>query len=134
MKTDKHERRNSKADRHDRLDALLLKCREENQLESWNSFIEAVDVPRELAPALITGRTELLALMQPRELTKEQCAAMFAVIQVLIKTNVALKQHAEQTAHLVDVWANSFKQLASLGYDITQFANFRSFDGDEYED
>jgi hypothetical protein len=126
-------KRQKKAERIEDLNAMVTAAQASTALESWNAFIETLDIPREIAPAIFTGRPELLALMQPRTLDAAECKVMFALISNLIRTNVALRTHAERTAQLVDNWTGAFAALRGVGEDIQRFANFERVD-DEQED
>lgn len=111
------------------LDEILEEVEQAQPLDHWTSFIETLHFPREMAPAMVTGRPELLAILQPRDLTAAECKVMFDLIGGLIRTNIALRQHAEKVSQLTDNWAGAFKQLASVGYDIQAFAKFERVEG-----
>lgn len=118
-------------DRDDALNELIDQIQSRTSLEHWNEFVRQVDVPSDLAAALMTGRQELVNLIKPRAMTEEEVSVLYTIIQVLIETNAALQMHARDTAKMVNIWANSFKQLHSLGQRIDHFANFRRTD-EEY--
>lgn len=100
-------------------------------LDGWASYIEAIQVPDEIAAALTTGRPELLALIQPRTLDAVECSKLYDLLRVLITTNMALQQHAQQLSQLVDNWMQQFSGLHSVANQIEHFANFRKpFDDD----
>lgn len=119
-------------DRDEALNELIDQIQSRTSLEKWNEFIRQVDVPSDLAAALVTMRPELINLIKPRALTEEEASTLYTLIKVLIETNAALQTHARETAKMVSIWANSFKQLQSLGRRIDHFANFRRSD-EEYE-
>lgn len=94
---------------------LAAKC----SLESWNSFIEELIVPSELYPALMTNRPELIKNIPGRNMNANEVKCLYQLIGTLIETNAALRQHAQQTAHLVNNWGAAFKQLQTIGGKIT---------------
>lgn len=106
---------------------LSAKCR----LDSWNALVQEVQVPSELLPALMTSRPELLAILKPRSLSEEECAAIYKLLAVLIETNFALRTHAEQLALLTHNWADLFKGLHGTGDRIMRFARFEKIGADE---
>jgi len=106
---------------------LATRCR----LTDWSSFIEEMQVPGDIAPALITTRPELLRAVQPRALTAEETAAVYKVMAGLIETNNALREHAQQLAIFTETWAGQFAGLQSVGRKIERFANFRRSYDDE---
>lgn len=122
-----------RAERKQHLNAVIDRAQDANLLESWNAFIAPFEVPMDVMPALMTGRTELLAAVQPRALSEVEARAMFGLVSVLIRTNVALREHAEALAHMVEIWSTSFKQLESVGHRIEAFANFRKSSADDGE-
>lgn len=126
------ERRNVKSQEAAQyLDAQLAQVK--TKLESWAAFVEAVDVPSDIYPALQTGRPELLKLANPRALTQEECAKLYQLLAVLIETNQALQQHSQEVGRLVNRWADAFKHLHSVGLRVTRYANFESQHGNEEE-
>lgn len=114
-------------DKANELEALLgsITATQAGRLEAWNAFIRAIDLPAEIYPALMTGRTELLNLIQPKALSAEDSKVLFNLICVLIQTNVALQTHAEQLSVMVDNWSGAFKHLESLGRKVQDFAAFK---------
>lgn len=113
-----------KRDKTQELNELITDLASRCKLDNWNQFTEEVKVPAELLPALMSGRTELLKLVPPRALTAEEAAAMYKLVAVLMETNAALKEHAEQLALFTQNWADAFKHLHSLGNRIKRFAMF----------
>lgn len=127
-------KRQAKQDRVDRLEVIIKEIEEGTTLEYWSSLIEEISCPPEVAVALATMRPELMKLAKPRELTAEEAAALYRVIEVLIRTNFALQKHAIETAKMVNIWSSSFQQLESLGYRINEFASFRRPESNEDEE
>lgn len=97
------------------------------KLDDWRSFVEEVQVPADIAAALVTGRPELLCLMRPRALTEDECAKLYKLIGVLISTNMGLREHAQQLSGLVDNWMQQFDGIRGVATQINHFANFRKF-------
>lgn len=112
----------------EQLDDMITELGAQMKLGGWNEFVEAVDMPADLAAGLLTGRTEILRAATPRAMTEAECATLYKLIIVLIETNMALRTHAEQLAHQVNLWAQSFKQLDTVGRRIEAFANFKRTD------
>lgn len=117
-------RKNKTQELDDQIKRLALECK----LDSWNAFIEDMNVPSDIYTALASGRPELIALIRPRALTADEAKPLFAIIASLIGTNMALREHAEQLAHFVSNWADAFVQLQSVGNRIERFANFEHGD------
>jgi hypothetical protein len=113
-----------KPDRRAELDADIARLSKAAKLDGWAAFVRELDIPMDIYPAIASGRTELLAMIRPRDYSKEEMVKIFKLIAGLIETNVALREHAEQTSHLVDIWSDAFKQLESLGQRIKRFATF----------
>lgn len=111
-----------------RLDAVLAEIQRVAQLDGWTSFVASLSLPQDAYPALLTGRPELLAALQPRALTEQEAGELYKALGVLLRTNTALREHAEQVAILVDQWNAEFAALRSLGDQITHFATFRPID------
>lgn len=105
----------------------LSKIRSDNyaSLHYWTEWTDEAKVPSDLTPALMTGRIELFKLAKPRPLTKEECAALYHLVAVLVETNASLRAHAEQTAELVSQWLGHFKGMTKTAMKIEDFANFR---------
>lgn len=119
----RRERKAIKENFSDYIDAVAKAAK----IDSWNELVREVRTPPELLPALMTGRTELLALVKPRAYDAEEGAAMINLIRTLIETRMALMEHAEQLALMVNNWQANFKALESLGHRIDRFANFDHF-------
>lgn len=105
-----------------------------DKMHGWNEYVRDMKVLPDVAPALSTGRPELLALMAPRPLSEEECKVLFDMLTVLIETNAALRLHseligqvAEQQAQLVNGAARKLDQLI----DYAHFRNPTDADPDE---
>lgn len=105
--------------------------RRDAKLDSWSSFVEALDVPSDIAPALLTGRRELMAAVQPRDLPAFQVEKLYKIIGVLLETNAALRQHTERVAILTNRLNDALKGFDSTARSIDDFANFRVPQEDE---
>jgi hypothetical protein len=115
---------NTHTDKAAELDAYIKDIRRRCNLDSWTHFVNDVDVPGDLYPALASNRPELIKAIPPRQLEPEEAKALFNIIGTLIETNAALKEHAAHTAKMVLQWGDAFKHLRSLGYSIERFATF----------
>lgn len=111
----------------ERIKQLAVNCK----LDAWTAFVNEMQVPGDIYPALASGRPELIALIQPRALSADEAKPLFDIIASLIGTNMALREHAEQLALFAHNWADAFKALHSVGQRIERFANF---DHEEIED
>lgn len=100
--------------------------RRDAKLDSWNVFVEELQVPGDIYPALQTNRPELLRLARPRALTEAECAVLYKLIGGLMETNAALRQHTERVANLTDRLTAAMKGFDSAAQAINDFANFRS--------
>jgi hypothetical protein len=113
----------------------VAEYRSKAKLDSWNSFVEELQVPSELYPALVTNRPELLRLVQARPLTSDECAVIYKLVAGLLETNAALRLHTARVAQLTNNLNGAMKQFGSAAQSIQQFANFGVVgDGDEEDD
>jgi hypothetical protein len=120
--------------RDEHLEQLVDDANKLSTLEHWTSFVEELQIPPDLFPAIATSRPELLVLAQPRDMSKEEVEKIYKLLAGLIRTNIALRLHAEQTALLVKNWLSAFTHLESVGRRIENFANFRKENNDEDSD
>jgi hypothetical protein len=129
-------RRQKKSDREAALDALIteIEASQAGSMQSWNEFADVMKVPQDFFPALLTGRTELIDAVQPRDMTAEEVGHLLAVLKTLLKTNFLLREHAEQVSQMVGNWSDAFVQLNRVGGRIERFATFKSIRGDENDD
>lgn len=95
------------------------------KLDTWNSFTQSCSVPAELTLAVMANRAEMVRAALPRSLSQKECSEMYNLVAVLMETNAALREHAEQVAQLVDHWTTSFKALTGIAWQIEMFANFK---------
>jgi hypothetical protein len=111
------------------LDAEVTDLAERCRLKDWSHFIEEIQLPQDVAFALMTSRPELLRIVKPRALSEDEAAKLYKAMAALMETNMALRSHAQQLAKLTDNWANQFAGLHGVGEKIQRFANFkRSYD------
>lgn len=110
------------------LDTLVVELAKEARLDAWNAFVEELQVPSELYPALMTNRPELVRLAPRRALTADEAGALYRLIAGLLETNQALRQHAAMTAQLVEDWMSTMQGMETTAYKIQHFANFRHTD------
>lgn len=108
----------------ERLVARIRELAEDAKLDSWSSFVEELQVPSEVYPAVVTNRPQLLRAIPPRALSADEAAVLYKLIAGLIETNVALRQHASELASLVDNWLTLFKGITSGADRIQRFAHF----------
>lgn len=121
-----------KATRMETLDAFLKTAAMKTALKSPAELTEPVECPAEFFAAFVTGRPELIKLVKPRSLNETECAAIYKLVAVLIETNSALREHAETVGKAVGDWADLFKGLNKLGWEIENFAQFKpSATGDD---
>lgn len=111
----------------------IASFREQAKLDSWNSFVEELQVPSEIYPALVTSRPELLAAVQPRDLPANEVGVLYKLIGGLLETNAALREHTERVAQLTGILNDSLKGFASAARSIHDFANFRTVADSEDE-
>lgn len=109
----------------DRIQSEIAESRRDAQLDSWNAFVDELKVPSDLYPALTTNRPELLSIAQPRALTAEECDVLYKLIGGLMKTNSALRRHAERVSQLTGILNSSIIGALSAARSIDDFANFR---------
>lgn len=107
------------------LDKQVTDLSDRCRLKDWSYYIESIELPQDVLPALMTGRPELLQHLKPRALTEEETAKLYKALAALIETNMALREHAQQLAQLTDNWAQQFRGLEGVGNKIQNFANFR---------
>jgi hypothetical protein len=105
-------------------DVLSAKLMAESKLRSWRGFVAALDVPGEIAPAVQTGRPELIRLAKPRALTEGEAGALYGVIAGLIDTNQALQQHAAGVARLAGSAAGQAAGTVRMLGRIEDYAKF----------
>jgi hypothetical protein len=94
------------------------------KLEGPNFFTQAVDMPADLAAAIITSRPELLRAVRPRALTEDECSVLYNLLSTLIETNMALREHAQEVATMTKNMMGGFTTVAMVADQLKGFANF----------
>lgn len=94
------------------------------KLEDWTSFVETLQIPGDIMPAIITQRPEMLKMVQPRQLSQPEHQAYINLIAGLIETNTALRQHAAEVARLAGNWMNMVSGMVGLAQRVKRFASF----------
>jgi len=98
------------------------------KLDSWSDFVRPLNIPREFAPAVMSGRFELIeicaAQVADREWDASERKSMIKLVAGLLETNMALQEHAQGLSSLVTSWGQQFAGLEALGRQIETFADF----------
>lgn len=97
----------------------------QERLTSWNSFVNEIQVPSELAPAFMTRRVDLVRLAVPRALTPEECFALYQVIGGLLETNEALRDHARMVSELAQQLTGGLAGTLHAARRMRMFSDFR---------
>lgn len=103
------------------------------KMESANSFIRALDVPADLAPAFLTGRVELIRLAKPRPLTEDECRVLYNLIGGLLETNQVLREHATAVSDAAGDIAGAVHGLSTVSERLRLLANWREDVSEEEE-
>ncbi len=112
------------SEKEDRLAAQIIDLANRAKLDTWSTFVEGLQVPADIAPAMMSGRVELLRLATPRPMDAEEVGKLYKLIGGLIETNMALQEHASELANFMVQWRQAFGGLESIGRRIVQFARF----------
>lgn len=94
-------------------------------IERPNQLIREIQVPAELAPALMTGRLELLTIAQPRPMDEDEVAVLYRIIGCYAETNAALVRHAERIGSLVEGMRSNITGVQRSLERLQAFANFQ---------
>jgi hypothetical protein len=116
------------------MDAEIDRLVEDTKLNSWTDFVDALNVPNDLFPALMSNRPELIKIVKARPLSAEEHGVYLELIAGLMKTNAALREHASQLARLTTNWSHAFVGLRNIGQRIERFANFKRSTSSEEDD
>jgi len=97
------------------------------QMRSWSELTETVDgaLPSEIVAALQTGRPELISAFTPK---RPLIAGLVNLVRVLLQTNIALQDHAQELAKRTRMLDEHLKGLITTCRRIDDFANFRHYD------
>lgn len=92
-----------------------------------NDLVDDVSgtLPVEVVMAIRTGRPEFIKAATPRELTFDECKVLFHLIMVLMKTNQALQEHADQVGNMATTLVGNFRGLIGFAEDVGKFARFQ---------
>jgi len=98
-------------------------------LESFNSFVEELELPPWLAIPVLTGRPELI-ILDPQAVADPAAHLAHAVkmIRVLLRTNAALREHAAEVGKLAATFTDSLRGSAGLAHELSLFAAFQHAD------
>lgn len=107
------------------MDADIDRLIEQTKLNSWTDFVDALNVPTDLFPAMMSNRPELVKLVKSRPLSAVEHQVYLDLIAGLMETNAALREHASQLARLTTNWSHAFVGLRNIGQRIERFANFK---------
>jgi hypothetical protein len=95
-------------------------------LSKPNDLADAVqNLPVELTIAIASGRPELIGTATPRPLSADETKVVFHLVKVLMETNAALQEHANQLGNMATTWMGSIKGAVSFADDIAKFARFQ---------
>ena len=108
----------------ERIAEEIRSYRESTKLDSWNSFVEGLQVPGDLYPAVLTNRPQLVLAATPRELSKDECAVLYKLIAGLLETNAALREHTERVGQLTENLNAAMTNFVRVAQQIKLFANF----------
>jgi hypothetical protein len=97
----------------------------QSRITKWNEFVRELQVPDDIAPAMLTGRLELLRLAQPRALTSDECGVLYQLIGGLLETNQALQQHSSLVATLASEAGRTIGGITGSVDRLESYANFR---------
>lgn len=123
-----------KPNKEQELNDRIIDLAKRQRLGGWNEFVEELKVPSELVPGLITMRPELIRLTSVRPLTASEGQALYTLIGALIETNMALREHAQGVATMVENWTGSIYGMVKLAGRIERFAEFRHADAADPSD
>ena len=104
------------------------------KLRNWNDLTEEVKAPMAVLAAMASGRPEMLKLAPKGPATAEEAAALYNTIRVLLETNRALQEHAQQLASQMKQVRLSLRGLSGQFDRLYEAANFTDADDSEEED
>lgn len=94
------------------------------KIGKWNDFVAELQVPADIAPAMMTGRLELLKLAKPRPLSAEECAVLYQLIGGLLETNQALQLHSSLVADVASEVRRGFGGVSAWIDRMEAYAKF----------
>lgn len=116
------------------LDERVVELSKQAKLDSWNSFVEELQIPSEVYPALLTNRPELIRLARPRPLNEEEVAALYKLIAGLLETNQALRLHAQQVGDMTREFSGALRGVITTAVKLKRFAQFRHDEVDDEDE
>lgn len=98
----------------------------QSKISKWNDFVRELPILPELAPAIATGRLELLRLAAPRALTAEECGKMFALVGGLLETNQVLQRHSQLLSQLAKQVSSGIDAAQAQATRLSAYANYQT--------
>lgn len=95
------------------------------KLRSWAELTEEVQVPPDIAAALMTGRRELIRPVC-RALSYEEANQLLNLLRVFIDTNRELQEHCSRLANKCDALYANFKAVMGTVRRIGLEAEFKN--------
>jgi hypothetical protein len=95
------------------------------KLRSWNDLTREIALPAEFALGVMTGRQELLRMIN-RPLSVEEARQVARAMAILIETNQALQDHYRHLAEMVRQADGLIKGLPTKLTQLEGFTEFRS--------
>jgi len=124
--------KNNLSPTHEHMQEIIEGLNDAQRLQHWNELVENVNaIDPSLAIAIDSGRGSVVKAFAPRPLTAEEAKLLFHLVGVMIETNQALQQHAQQTAELVNQWVGHFKGMFKTARMIESFAHFKNLHDEE---
>ncbi len=114
-----------------RLNELIANVSAKTRLATWHAFVADLQVPGDLMPGIMTGRSELLRIIPPRACTAEEFTVMVRLIAGLLDTNQALQAHAAALARLAEHLAGHLSGFQVTARNLMHVARFEPIGNDE---
>ena len=112
-------------------EAQIKALHDMHALKSPSELLELCEVPMDIAVALSTGRASLMKLAKPRAMSADEVAILYKLITVLIDTNLALKNHANEVAHMAQLHRGNLQGLINYSMKLESFANFDHYETED---
>lgn len=113
-----------------RLNELALDLAERTRLKTWHSFVEELQVPSDLMPAIMANRPVLLRLVPPRACSAEEFTVLVNLLAGLLETNQALQEHAAEVAKLAEALSGHLTAFQSVARNLAHLARFATLEED----
>lgn len=91
----------------------------------WASLVEEVNLPQDLAFALVTQRPELLKIWKKRAFTLDESAAVVNTLRVYVETNAILQAHCVNILKRAEHIAGAVHNLTTTAQALIDVADFR---------